>query len=194
MLPDPSTTPDLPQSFFADCRVLSSRLELLKAISSGGVAGEIGVADGDYSAEILRLNKPAKLHLIDAWAGERYSSGINRVQSRFAQQISVESVILHRGCSVDILPKLKRKSFDWFYLDASHEYADTTRELRLCAGLVKDGGRISGHDFCPGSPYTGSIYGVIQAVYEFCSEYGWGFEYITLDGDGHFSFCLKENK
>jgi Methyltransferase domain len=184
--------PNLPQFCFADCRVLSSRSELLKALPHGGVVAEIGVADGDYSVEILSLNEPATLHLIDTWESERYSGGLRRVQSRFAREIAAGSVMVHRGRSVDVLPALTSKSLDWLYLDTTHAYADTVQELRLCASLMKDGGRIAGHDFCTGNPYSGIPYGVIQAVYEFCREHEWGFEYIALDGDGCFSFCLKQ--
>jgi hypothetical protein len=35
--------------------------------------------------------------------------------------------------------------------------------------------------------------GVIRAVYEFCLAKRWAFEFITLDGNGHFSFCLKHH-
>lgn len=172
--------------------MLSNRSELLKALPRGGVVAEIGVADGDYSSKIFSLNEPAYLHLIDAWDTERYSQGLERVQSKFAREIAAGSVMLHRGHSVDILPTLANKSFDWLYLDTTHEYTDTIQELRLCASLVKDGGHIAGHDFCTGNPYIGLPYGVIQAVYEFCAEYRWGFEYIALVDDGHFTFCLKQ--
>ncbi len=191
--PTPPAVRDLPQFFFTDCRVLSSRSEfLIRGLPRGGVVAEIGVADGDYSSKILSLNKPATLHLVDMWDSARYSSGLERVQTRFAREIAAGTVVVHRGRSVDVLPTLANKSFDWLYLDTSHEYADTARELRLCRSLVIEGGRIAGHDFCTGNPYAGLPYGVIEAVYEFCAEYNWGFEFIALDGDGHFSFCLKQ--
>lgn len=195
--PAPPTSPtpagrDLPQLFFTDCRVLSNRIELLKALPRGGVIAEIGVADGYYSAEIFRLNQPAALHLIDPWDTDFYSKGLEVVQSKFKQEIVARSVILHHGRSGDVLPTLAKKSFDWIYLDTTHSYADTAQELRLCAPLIKDGGHIAGHDFCIGNPYSGYPFGVIQAVYEFCAEHRWSFVYITLDADGHFSFCLKQ--
>src|SRR5262249_9334468 len=164
---------------FTECRVFSNRIELLKALPRGGVIAEIGVADGDYSAEILSLNQPATLHLIDAWDDERFSRGLELVQSRFEREIAVGSGTIHHGRSVDVLPSLAKKSFDWIYLDTTHGYDDTVQELRLCKSLIKDGGYIAGHDFCTGNPYNGYPYGVIQAVYEFCAEYRWKFVYIT---------------
>ena len=52
-------------SHFSNCIVLSNRSELLRRLPKGGVVAEIGVADGDYSQEILALNEPSKLLLID---------------------------------------------------------------------------------------------------------------------------------
>jgi hypothetical protein len=157
-----------------------------------GVVAEIGVADGDFSAEILRLNKPATLYLIDSWESARYRGGLEYIRTRFAEEIKGGSVILNRGRSIDILATLPEKSFDWLYLDATHEYTDTLKELHLCRSIVKDGQYIAGHDFCLGNPHSAIPYGVIRAVYEFCLETNWGFEYITLDRDGYFSFCLHK--
>jgi hypothetical protein len=157
-----------------------------------GVVAEIGVADGYYSAEILNLNRPTILHLVDPWDDKRYSGGFGCVKSRFAREIATGLVVIHHGRFIDVLPKLASKSLDWLYLDTTHTYVDSAQELRLCAALVKDGGRIAGHDFCLGDPYSAIPFGVIQAVYEFCAEHRWAFEYITLDGDGYFSFCLKQ--
>src|SRR5687767_6022213 len=48
--------------------VLTSRQELLRHLPKGGIAAEIGVADGDYSAAILASAEPRELHLIDPWS------------------------------------------------------------------------------------------------------------------------------
>jgi hypothetical protein len=182
----------LPQHCFANCRVLASRTELAKAMPRSGVVAEIGVANGDFSTDILSFNAPSALYLVDSWENARYQQGFEYIQSRFAQQIKAGAVILNRGRSIDILPTLPVKSFDWLYLDTTHEYTDTLQELYLCESIVKDGGYIAGHDFCVGNPYSAIPYGVIRAVYEFCTERNWGFEYITLDSDGDFSFCLQQ--
>lgn len=50
-----------------ECRVLPDRFVLLDYLPKAGIVGEIGVASGEYSAEILRHARPARLHLIDAW-------------------------------------------------------------------------------------------------------------------------------
>ena len=100
--------PNLPQFYLNECRVLSGRGELLTVLPQGGIAAEIGVADGDYSAEILSKNRPPILHLIDNWANERYANGINRVRAMFSQEIAAGSVVVHHGLSTAVLPTLTR--------------------------------------------------------------------------------------
>jgi hypothetical protein len=80
---------------------------------------------------------------------------------------------------------------DWVYLDTVHDYATTSAELIQCERVLKEGGRLAGHDFTIGNPHSRLPYGVIKAVYEFCRERKWDFEFITLDGSCYFSFCLK---
>ena len=181
---------NLDELHFSNCIVLSNRSELLRRLPKGGVVAEIGVADGDYSQEILALNEPSKLLLIDSWGSDRYAGGLASVQTRFATEIASGSVEVRRGISISVLADLPPDSVDLAYIDTNHEYLTTASELRLCSTLVRDGGRIAGHDFCKGNPAKGLAYGVIRAVFEFCAKHNWRFEYITLDGSEHFSFCL----
>jgi hypothetical protein len=84
------------------------------------VVAEIGVANGDYSAEILSLNRPAILHLLDPWEDKRYSEGLGYVRSRSAREIASGLVVLHHSRFIDVLPTLASKSLDWVYLDTTH--------------------------------------------------------------------------
>jgi len=184
----PHNDPSLPASFFVECRVLANRLDLLDIIPKTGVVAEIGVADGDFSAEIIARTQPAILHLIDAWDLRASTASSTRIfhaalllcikgwPSRFCRRLPPSRLT---AC-ISTRPTLMSKP---------------SQELHLCAGLVKDGGRIAGHDFCTGDPdpYSACPYGVIRAVYEFCLASGWAFEFITLDGNGHFSFCVKHH-
>lgn len=75
-----------------DCaQVLTDRIELLSRLPKNGAVAEIGVAKGDFSENILRINSPRKLFLIDAWHMEGQSSygesGFIEVQSRFCDAI-----------------------------------------------------------------------------------------------------------
>ncbi|PZR01093.1 MAG: methyltransferase [Cereibacter sphaeroides] len=172
-------------------RLLPSKIELLRHLPKGGRVAEIGVADGDFSAEILRHNQPAVLTLVDAWHTDRYGPGETRVQARFAKEIASGHVVICKGLSLDEMAKMPERSLDWVYIDTDHSYGLTSKELVAGARLVAPEGRICGDDFVVGNVRTGNKYGVIQAVNEFCVTHGWAYEYLTLEGTGYFSFCLK---
>lgn len=171
--------------------LLPDRLHLLDALPKDALVAEVGVAFGDFSREILDRCRPAKLHLVDAWEAERYESGIGRVERLFEEEIAAGQVELHQGLSTDRLPLFDAASLDWVYIDTDHSYDTTKAELRLSDRIVKPDGLIAGHDFCIGNVDKPGFYGVIQAVNEFCVEYGWRYRFVTLDSDAHFSFCLS---
>jgi hypothetical protein len=173
------------------CSVLPHRLALLSVLPSDAVAAEIGVAEGNFSEEILRRANPRKLFLIDAWEGERYGPRMKKVTDRFATEIKNQVVHLRQGLSFDEIPKLDDESLDWVYIDTDHSYDTTLKELRLVRSKLKNSGFIAGHDFSMASGNTGRMYGVIFACHQFCAEENWRYAYITLDEGGAFSFCLK---
>jgi len=181
----------LEPSHVSGCSVLPSKVHLLHALPKGGVVAEIGVAEGALSTQILDICSPSRLHLIDAWEGERYADGLAVVTAKFAGEISSGKVILNRGRSIESLVTFPDAYFDWVYLDTAHSFTTTWNELRLCASKVKPGGRIAGHDFCTGNPVTPVVYGVVQACHKFCVEHSWRYEFLTLDPTGYFSFCLR---
>ncbi len=174
----------------AGTTVLPTREDLLDRLPKHGIAAEIGVAFGDFTAEILRRNQPAKLHLIDLWGSERYSPGFVKINATFESQIESGMVEINRGMSVDVLTTMPDDYFDWIYIDTDHSYKTTAKELRIGATKVKSNGRILGHDFTTGNVVTPVPYGVIEACHEFCRDEGWRYEYLTLEPHGHLSFCL----
>ena len=53
----------------------------------------------------------------------------------------VNGVISHIvGNSRNVLPTLKKRNFSIVYLDASHEFSDVEKDIRLSMDLVRDGG------------------------------------------------------
>ena len=172
-------------------RLVSSREALLDAIPKGGIAAEIGVSGGDFAAEILARCAVRRLHLIDPWIGARYEPDLERVQSRFADEIAAGTVEINRGFSETVLAGFPDAYFDWVYIDSDHSFVITRSELAIARHKVKPGGRIAGHDFCLGNIRKSLRYGVIQAVNDFCVEHDWGYEYLTVESHGHFSFCIR---
>jgi hypothetical protein len=174
-----------------ECRVVPDRLALLDFLPKGGVVAEIGVAGGDYSAEILRRSRPMRLHLSDAWHNPRFASQLVQVQTRFEREIEEEVISIERGLSIDVLESLPDAYFDWVYIDTDHTFDTTFKELSLCDRKVKADGYIAGHDFCSGNVISAVPYGVIEACLKFCVDFGWQFAFLTLEFGGHQSFALK---
>lgn len=181
---------DLEARHTRHARLLPNKIALAEALPKQARVAEIGVADGDFSAEILRHAAPRALHLIDSWQMTRYAAGKARVEARFAAEIAAGQVRVHQGLSLDVLSGFDSASLDWVYIDTDHSYDLTSKELALCATVVAEGGRICGDDFTAGNVVKPIRYGVIPAVNEFCVRHGWQYEYLTLDSDAHFSFCL----
>lgn len=175
-----------------NCRVLPTRMHLLDYLPKGGVVAEIGVAFGEFSKEILKRNKPRKLHLVDAWGRDRYRDGLDQILEQFSNEIASGAIEVNRGLSIERLPEFSNDYFDWVYIDTSHSYPATRDELRISALKVKPDGFIAGHDFTSGNPVSAVSYGVIEACNEFCVKEGWEYAYLTLEPSGHFSFALRK--
>lgn len=181
----------LEEKHLAGATILPDRQDLLNRMRKNSVVAEIGVAYGDFTTDILTRTQPEKLHLIDMWEGERYGPGGKDVADKFGAEIEAGTIVISQGRSVDVLQTMPDSYFDWVYIDTDHSYHLTYRELRYCSNKVKPDGRILGHDFTTGNVITPVPYGVIEACHEFCKNYGWRYEYLTLESHGHFSFCLK---
>jgi hypothetical protein len=128
-----------------------------------GVVAEIGVADGDFSAEILRLNQPRELWLIDSWKlwpddvvgfdpsnapqhvqDDRY----NNVRRRFENNSEVHVL---RECSVYATAHFEDFHFDGIYIDANH--LQVIGDIQVWWTKVKVGGWIAGHDYTNAGNY-----------------------------------------
>lgn len=184
---------DLTKQHTSHGRLLATRFEMLDLMPKNATVAEIGVADGDFSAEILKRCNPKTLFLIDLWSSDRYRDGKDVVKNRFRTHIGSGQVVLRPGYSTEVLQDFNQEAFDWVYIDTDHTYSTTAQELLLAERVVKNGGKILGHDFCTASAGRGVVYGVVQAVNEFCVAREWGFDYVALDSEGHFSFCLSRS-
>lgn len=183
--------PDVEPVHTEACRLLPNRNHLLDVLPRQGIVAELGVADGDFSHEILTRMKPRELHLIDVWQSTRYAGGLANVEERFRREIVSRRVVIRRGYSQDVLAEYPDMTFDFIYIDTSHAYDHTLTELRVAEAKVNATGLIGGHDFSPGNVVTPVVYGVIQAVNLFCRERNWRYKYLTVDTGGSFSFCLE---
>lgn len=174
------------------CTVLPDRGTMLELMQPGGVVMELGVANGDFSVEILKRCRPAKLHLVDAWHTAAYAKDQQYVLDRFSKEAAAGVVEIHRGLSTEVLPRFADGSLDFIYIDTNHSYETTAAELLQAERVVRAGGVIAGHDYCLGNIVKPAVFGVTQAVNEFCVQRNWRFRYITLESNGYFSFCLEK--
>lgn len=183
---------DLGQAHTGECKVLPDRKLMLQLLPAHGEIMELGVANGDFSQEILKGCRPRKLHLVDAWHTTAYRDDYALVVRRFEKETAAGLVEIHRGLSTEVLARFPDACLDFVYIDTNHSYETTAAELLMAERVVKSGGLIAGHDYCLGNIIKPAVFGVIQAVNEFCVIRGWRFKYITIESHGYFSFCLEK--
>lgn len=185
----------LKQKNIKDLKVVLNRENLLKLLPKNAYIAELGVDKGDFSNKIISFTKPKKLYLIDIWDSERYNlNKMNYVAKRFQKEIEAGKVTIIKGTSEKELKKFANGYFDWIYIDTKHSYEQAVKELELCRVKVKDGGIIAGHDYCQGNINEALVYGVVQAVNQFCVAYDWEFIYLTHETNRFLSFAIKKIK
>ncbi|GAB3219711.1 hypothetical protein GCM10027454_09660 [Algoriphagus aestuariicola] len=166
---------------------------MLSLLPKNGVVAELGVDYGDFSQKILNINKPSKLHLVDLWHSDRYPEKLfHEVSQRFQPEIKSGKVEINRGLSTEVVKQFPDNYFDWIYIDTVHDFKITRRELDLYLPKVKPRGIISGHDFIVGEIEVPWKYGVIEAVYEFCTLHDWEIIYLTMEMRISPSFALRK--
>lgn len=184
---------ELEQKHIANLRIVLNREAFLEAMPKGGIVAEAGVDHGDFSARILSITRPKKLHLIDVWSSKRYHDGLQKhVRDRFATQITAGQVQIDLGLSTEVLPGYPDGYFDWIYIDTDHGYRVTADELELSRNKVRRGGIIAGHDYITSNFNGGVRYGVVEAVHEFCVRHDWELILLTHETDRHLSFAIRE--
>lgn len=135
-------------------------------------AAEIGVAEGYFSADILRWGVP-KLYMVDAWKTLNVSGdggspqewhdkncqdAVNRVK-----EFGKKAVIL-RGLSVEMAKKVKDNSLGYVNIDCDHSYEGVKKDIEAWFPKLVKGGVMSFHD------YENPAYGVKRAVKELGKE------------------------
>jgi len=183
---------------------LKTREDFLRIFPKGSVGAELGVFQGKFSRAILQIVQPRELHLIDPWwtvIGEyygdwsRFHNGGELLSTRKAYEQALENVrqvdaqgvaVFHIQDDVECLKSFEDHYFDWVYVDSSHQYEHTWKELELLHRKVKPTGLIAGHDWKPDP--SDVHHGVYRAVNEFCAKYGWK---ITHLDRRHTQWCIQ---
>lgn len=161
-----------------------------QVLPKNGIGAELGVFKGHLSPLLLQYTRATKLHLIDSWyfrtafwkwAGGNQSTvdGLIKVLRTFKQEIEAARVLVHVGDDLQVLATFPDAYFDWVYIDTSHTYDHTLRELRLLAEKVKRHGVIGGDDWQPDSSHK--HHGVYQAIQEFIAAEAYRVIYANRD-------------
>lgn len=112
----------------------------------------------------------------------------------FRTEILDGKVDVIKSDSIIALSQFPDKYFDWIYLDSSHSYEHTKRELEIAQHKIKPDGLICGHDYTLGNWMIWIRFGVIEAVNEFCSEHNFEFANFTMEPSMFFSYGLRKIK
>lgn len=163
---------------------VTTRDELLQVVPTYGVLAELGVFTGAFASTILRVCRPAELHLIDTWegrveCGDKDGNNIQVVDDMALVYLALAlkgdpRYVLHRDTTQAALSRFPDNYFDFVYVDADHSEEAVYKDLVLARQKTLWG--IGGHDYCP------RFSGVMRAVDRFCAESGWRMTHITQDG------------
>ena len=136
---------------------------LLELIPNNSVGAELGVFTGLFSSILARDRRIKKVTFVDPWweaFGSRYPdwgayTDYGRVNTRKAYETAniriaraaLPNRVVEIGYSYDWLAAQPDKCLDWVYLDSTHNYEGTKRELELLQYKISDTGIILGDDW-----------------------------------------------
>lgn len=146
-------------------------------LKAGAVGAELGVFKGAFLDYLLSTN-PKKLYAVDPWyrlsAEWPWASGdkstvkaLIAILDEYQSEIAAKLVEPRVEYSIEFLAGLSDNSLDWVYIDSSHQYEETARELSLCERKIKKGGFIIGDDYVSDPAHR--HHGVFKAVNEFAA-------------------------
>lgn len=131
--------------------------EMVAKFPSGSTFIEVGVWKGRSLAflatEIINSDKEIKLHALDTWdgiglPGVEITETPDEIYNSFLTAIEpVKShIIIHRGFSHDLISTFPDESFDFIFIDASHDYENIIQDIKDWFPKLKKGGILAGHD------------------------------------------------
>ena len=171
-----------------NCKVLPTRVDLIKQMPQNSIGAELGIWDAEFSRTISKIIKPQLFYLVDTWIDMDLEE---RLTDNFIKRSKNSNYIKRKQTSETFLNSLEDETLDWVYIDAAHDYESVVKDLILSKDKVKDDGYIMGHDFINYDYINHFDYGVKKAVHDFLHNYDYEMIYLTLDWNGYYSYCLK---
>ena len=145
--------------------------EFLISLNMLGDGVEVGVAEGNFSADLLREGIP-RLYMVDIWNQMKKAKGDasnpqrwhddNYHKAKLQTKPFGDRAIFLQGFSADMAGLVPDNSLSLVYLDGDHSYNGVWTDLVAWFPKLKVGGVLAGHDF------LAPEYGVKQAVEDFC--------------------------
>jgi hypothetical protein len=175
-----------------------TRLELLETLPKDAYGAELGVFEGTFARDIIRVTRPRWIWLVDLFegpvtSGDQDGCNLRTVEMssmgiRLAEEFANKPVRVVKSRSVDWLNGVQESALDFVYIDTDHTLTTTVLELEAARRAVRDGGIIAGHDF---SPHFG---GVVRAVMSFVTMHGLQDGLEIFGGDGLPSYRIENRK
>jgi hypothetical protein len=182
---------ELKKSHLQNCKVLPTRVDLIKLMPQNSIGAELGIWDGAFSRVISKIIKPQLFYLVDTW---NVMDLEERLTDNLIKRSKNSNYIKRKETTESFLNSLEDNYLDWVYVDAAHDYDSVKTDLLLSKDKVKDEGYIMGHDYINYDYINQFDYGVKEAVHEFLYSFDYEMVYLTLDSDGYYSYCLKKSE
>jgi len=173
---------------------------LFKIVPKESICCEIGVRNGSFSKQILKMSNPKKLFLIDPWKlfdniSNNIGEGWNQKKMDEAFEHTSkefendERVIIIRDFSKNALNFFKDDFFDWIYIDGDHFYEAVKSDLEMAFKKVKSNGIIMGDDYHIEEKYIPYQHELKKAVDEFVEKFP-----VKFIECRNMQFIIKNNK
>ena len=191
------------QKMKAPKRLALRRKMLDELMPKGGRGAEIGVWEGDFSAEILNITSPSELVLIDPWdllAAKKEEHTHSQHASDELMRQKYEEIVnglgkldnctIRKGFSAEVMETYPDNYFDWAYIDGNHLYDFVLKDILVCARKVKSGGVIAGDDFWWKRNNRSHVR---EAVFEAIKQLGDGYKFDRRGGQFIISVRAKDS-